>query len=270
VATTPIPHDYHLHTHFSVDSQMTLDQLCDSALALGIAEVCPTEHADFVPEDEGFGFYDPDGHLAALDRVRERYDGRLTVRAGVEIGEAHRYPEHVAPLTGRYPFDFVIGSLHWVGPECVMTPEYFDGKTSEQAYGAYFDELLALVRSGDFDVVGHLDVPKRYAADEPGGFNAECHEERIRAVLRTCVERGIGIEINTGTARRPVGVPSPGIEVLRWYRELGGEILTVGSDGHRPQHVGYRLDHALELASAAGFSHLTAFEAREPRFIPIG
>ncbi|HET9017421.1 MAG TPA: histidinol-phosphatase HisJ family protein [Thermomicrobiaceae bacterium] len=268
--TSSIPHDYHLHTHFSVDSEMTLDELCETAIALGIGEICPTEHADFVPEDDGCGYYDPDGYFGALLRRRERYDGRLTIRAGVEIGEAHRFPECVQPLTSRYPYDFVIGSLHWVGSESVMTPQYFAGKTPEQAYGPYFDELLALVRDGDLDVVGHLDVPKRYAPDEPGGFDAARHEEQIRTVLRACVDRGIGIEINTGTARRPVGVPSPGIEVLRWYRELGGEILTVGSDGHRPQHVGYRLDHALALARAAGFSHLATFEARRPRFVPIG
>lgn len=268
MAHATIPHDYHVHTLFSFDGRLPLDTVCDEAIARGIPEVCTTDHADFVPGDDGCGYFQPAAFFAELERCRERYDGRLTLRAGVEIGEAHRYSAEVDQLLNGHPFDFVIGSLHYVGDEFLMTRRYFEGRTAREAYTAYFAELLELAKVGDFDVLGHLDVPKRYGVAVHGPFDEREYEEEIRAVLRVCIERGIGIEINTGTTRR-AGVPSPGPEALRWYREMGGEILTIGSDGHRAEHIGYALDEAVALARAAGFTHLTTFERRQPRFVPL-
>ncbi|MDI3342069.1 MAG: histidinol-phosphatase HisJ family protein [Sphaerobacter sp.] len=268
MSSAVIPQDYHVHTRFSFDGRLPLDAVCEAALARGILEVCTTDHADFVPGDAGCGYFQPAAFFAELEQCRARYDGRLTLRAGVEIGEAHRYPAEVARLTAGFPFDFVIGSLHYVGDDFVMTPRYFAERSAREAYTAYFTELLALARAGDFDVLGHLDVPKRYGVAVHGPFDERDYEEEIRAVLRACIERGIGIEINTGTTRR-AGVPSPGPEALRWYREMGGEILTIGSDAHRAEHIGYELAQAVALARAAGFTHLTRFEARQPRFIPL-
>lgn len=264
-----IPHDYHLHTNFSFDGHLSLSELCDLAIELGIPEICTTDHADYERQDEGYDYFNPDAYFAELERCRERYADRLTIRAGVEVGEAHRHPEEAGRLTGSYPFDFVIGSLHWVGSDLVMSHRYFDGKSVDDAYRAYFDELLELVRVGDFDVVGHLDVPKRYGFDVHGPFDPLKFAEQIREVLRVCIDRGIGIEINTGSMRRAVGEPSPTLEVLQWYREMGGEILTLGSDGHRPNGVGFQLEVAVDLARAAGFSHVATFESRRPRFVPI-
>lgn len=264
-----LPQDYHIHTEFSIDSTMPMEEACRQAIRLGLREVCFTEHVNYVPEDEGSGYFDPAAYFAELQRCRAVFDGQLVVRAGAEIGEVHRYDADADFLTASYPFDFVIGSLHWVGPDLVMTPEYFDGKSLDQAYTAYFKELLALVNYGGFDVLGHLDVPKRYAVDRHGSFDPAPFAEPIRAVLRACIDHGIGIEINTGTIRRTGGDPSPSPEVLGWYRALGGEILTIGSDGHRQAHMAYEFDKALALAREAGFSHLSIFERRDPRFVPL-
>lgn len=265
-----LPQDYHLHTTYSIDGKMTMEEACREAVRLGLREICFTEHADYIPYDEGAGFFDPASYFAELQRCREAFDGQLAIRAGTEIGEAHRYVTEADRLTTSYPFDFVIGSLHWVGSDNAMVPEYFDGKSYQQAYTAYFDELLTLVMHGGFDVVGHLDVPKRYAVDRHGQFDPAPLSEPIRAVLRACVERGIGIEINTGTMRRTGHDPSPSPQVLGWYRELGGEILTIGSDGHRTSQMAHEFDHALSLARQAGFSHLTIYERRIPSFVPFG
>ncbi len=264
-----LPQDYHLHTTFSMDSKMAMENACHEAVRRGLAEICFTEHVDCVPEDEGAGFFNPAAYMSEVDRCRDLFDGSLTVRAGIEFGEPHRFGHELERLLDGYPWDFVIGSLHWVGPELVMTPDYFDGKTQEQAYLAYFEEMLALVSVANIDIVGHLDVPKRYAVDRYGLFDSCQFAEPIRAVLRTCVERGIGIEINTGTMRRTGNDPSPSPEVIGWYRELGGEILTLGSDGHRPAHMAYAFDQAVEFATQAGFSHVTLFERRQPRFVPL-
>jgi histidinol-phosphatase (PHP family) len=263
------PHDYHLHTSFSVDCQVPMTALCERAIELGIPEICITEHADFVPEDEGYRYFAPAAYFAEIERCRALYSDRLALRAGVELGEAHRFPDEVAALLDAYPFDFAIGSLHWVSGRIVLDADYFAAQSADGAYGAYFAELLLLARQGRFDVIGHFDVPKRAGFDLHGPFDARQFAEPVRAVLRTCVERGIGMEINTGTMRRPVGEPSPELDVLRWYRELGGELLTLGSDAHRLEHVAYRFADALELARAAGFSHVACFEGHVPRFRAI-
>ena len=264
-----LPHDYHVHTRFSMDSQMSMEDACREAIRLGLPQICFTEHVDFVPGDEGVGFFDPGAYFEELNRCRDLFGDKLLVRAGAEIGEAHRFSADARELADSYPFDFIIGSLHWVGEDLVMDPSYFDGKSRDESYEAYFAELLALVKHGGFDVVGHLDVPKRYDLEALGQFDATRYAEQIRAVLRACVETGICIEVNTGSMRRTGGDPSPSPVVLRWYRELGGEVLTFGSDAHRPAHLAFAFDQAREWALQAGFTRLASFDRRQLSFVPI-
>lgn len=264
------PADYHLHTNFSIDSKMLMEVACDEAIRHGLPEICFTEHVDFVREDESTGYFAPDAYFAEIARCRELFKGRLTIRAGAEVGESHRFRVEQDKLTSDYPFDFILGSLHWVGADTAMEPAYFAGQSREQAYGRYFEELLLLARTGDFDALTHLDVPKRYEFPAHGAFDSSEFAEEIREVLNACIERGVGIELNTGSMRRTEGDPSPSPEVLGWYRDLGGEILTLGSDGHRPAHMAHEFDRALAMIRAAGFTHLTTFDKRQPRLVRIG
>jgi len=264
-----IPQDYHLHTRFSVDCDVPVTEMCEQAIALAIPEICITDHADFVPQDRGAGYFRPDAYVAEIERCRSLYGDRVTVRLGVEMGEPHRYPFESDVLADEYPFDFIIGSLHWVGDQFTLTRDYFERRTPEEAYGLYFAELLVMVRVGGFDVLGHLDAPKRYGFEVYGPFDPYQFEDHIREVLRACVEVGIGLEINTAPLRRPVRELSPTLPVLRWYRELGGEILTIGSDAHHVEDLGYGLDLAIEMARAAGFSRLATFRDRQVSLVDI-
>lgn len=262
------PHDYHLHSNLSVDCDVPMAAQCARAVELEIGELCVTEHSDWHPLDLGFGYYRPDAYFAELARCRERFDGRLTLLAGVELSEPHMHPEEARALLAAWPYDLAIGSLHFVGDLMSLDREFFDRRDARVAYESYFSDLATMVRAGGFDIVGHLDVPKR-VGHALCGYDARDYEEPIRAVLRACVEHGIGIEINTSTYRRGVGEPCPPGCVLSWYRELGGEILTLGSDAHDPAALAAHFDEALELARAAGFRYLTHFRARVPRFEPL-
>lgn len=264
-----IPQDYHLHSDFSFDCRTPIARNCERAIELGIPEIAITDHLNFVARDNDAGYFDPDGFFREIERCRERYGDRLVIRAGIEAGESHVFAGPTHDIIGQYPFDFVIGSLHWIGQDLVMSHRYFDGKEIRSAYRAYFAELLEMVRTGDFDVIGHLDVPKRYGFDLAGPFQSAEFEDTLREIFRVCAQRGIGIEINTGSMRRRVGEPSPALDVLGWYREEGGEILTIGSDGHRAEAVGYRLDVAVGMALDAGFRHLTSFAGRQPVAVPL-
>ncbi len=270
---TGIPHDYHMHSEHSPDSSVPVIDRCQQAVELGLTEICITDHLDFVPVDSGFGYYRPDAYFADVMRARSEYDGRVTLRAGIEIGEWHRYPEQVMEIAHAYPYDFIIGSLHYIGEEAsglVLEAPYFEGKTEKDAYETYFTELLAMVRHGGFDVIGHIDVPKRGGFSVYGGYRCGDFEEPIREVLKAAIEGGIGIEVNTGTARRAVGIPSPDVDVLKWYKELGGEILTIGSDAHRPDHMTLFFDVASAMLEEAGFDAVTCFEERKPFWMKLG
>ncbi|HYI16238.1 MAG TPA: histidinol-phosphatase HisJ family protein [Thermomicrobiales bacterium] len=262
-----------MHSEYSFDCSVPVIDRCRAAVELGLAEICITDHCDFVPVDDGADYYRPVPYFADVERARAEFDGRVNLRAGVEIGEVHRYPEQARAIVDGYPYDFVIGSLHWIGEELsglVLEAPYFEGKTEQDAYETYFTELLAMVRSGGFDVIGHLDVPKRAGFTVYGGYHCADFEEPIRAVLKTAIEAGIGIEVNTGTARRPVGIPSPDVDVLRWYKELGGEILTIGSDAHRADQMTHGFEVVPAMLEAAGFDAVTCFEGRKPFWVKLG
>jgi histidinol-phosphatase (PHP family) len=167
-----------------------------------------------------------------------------------------------------YPFDYLLGSLHWVGDGNIFMPDYF-ARSEAEAYGEYFTELERMTRVGGFDIVAHLDVPIRTGFALYGNYDPANYEDLIRQVLRNCIDRGIAVEVNSGSLRRSAGVLNPGAPVLAWYREMGGERITLGSDAHHTDHVGAGLPVALEAARRAGFGHLTCFERRRARMVPI-
>lgn len=257
--------DYHTHTTFSCDARDTIDAMCQQAIQLGLREIAFTEHADFEHADSCYGYLQPAAYFEALEVVRRRYGDRLTIRAGIEVGEPHRYPEETATLLNTYPFDFVLGSLHWVDGHPTFSKQFFNGRPPEMAWREYFEELVRMCRAGNFDVLAHLDLPKRH---DPT-FQPEPYADLIRSALQSLVERGIGIEINCSGLRYPVREPLPGPAVLRWYRELEGEILTIGTDAHSVSHLGQGLAHGLEMAHTAGFEAITLFRERRPQQVAL-
>jgi len=266
-----IPLDYHMHSTISCDSRATMAEMCRSALSKGIHEIAFTEHFDLHPKDSCTSFYKADQYFEKLEAARREFAPLgLTIRAGVEVGELHRYADRVEPVLEAWPYDVVLGSLHWVGDDIVFDTDFFRAHTPYETITAYFTELAAMVRRGGFDVLAHPDVFKRTAYAVYGYFEIGEWEDWVRPVWQTCIEQGIGIEINSSGLRLPVGQAHPSLKALCWYREMGGELLTIGSDSHRPEHVGYGLTTALDLAREAGFTQLCSFERRHvARWIAI-
>lgn len=256
--------DLHVHSSFSCDGRGTMEAMCRQAVTLGLREIALTEHVDLVPADSGYGFFEPAAYWAEVVRCRELFDGQLTILAGVEVGETHRYPAEVAALLAEGDYDVVVGSLHWMGDRHVSEAGNWSRPVS--ACEAYFEELAALARAGGFDVLGHLDVIKRHV---PLPYDAARYERLIRPVLAALVKNEIALEINTQTLFRPVRQCSPDGQVLNWYRELGGELLTFGSDAHEPAHLAAGFETALTLARAAGFDRRTTFRRRERRMVEL-
>jgi len=261
--------DYHIHTRFSIDSETDLEEACEAAIARRLSEIAFTDHADFGADDTP-GYFRPAEYVAAVERCRARYSDRLTIRLGVEIGEPHLFAQEAEAVLAAGKFDLVLGSAHYADGMQAAWKEGFFEQPLRQAYDAYFRQVVRLAAEGDFDVLGHLDLIKRDARkfgkayDGPGPY-----ADMIRTALRSIVEQGKGIEINTSPLHRGQPEPCPSLEMVRWYRELGGEILTFGSDAHETDAIGACFDVALEMARAAGFKRLARFEKRQVRWFSI-
>ena len=256
--------DSHLHSTFSIDARATMVEMVEQAIRLGLREITFTEHLDLDPCDEGNDYLRPADYLAELARCQQVYGDQIVIRAGVEVGDVQRYGDEVARRLDGLPIDFLIGSVHFIDGHFVGGPGYLTSRDPNTAIGDYFEQVLLACATGGFDVHGHLDVFKRRSPPIYGPFDVQQWADPIREALRRLIAGGMGIEINTSGLRTDAGEPCPGLPVLRWYKELGGEILTLGSDAHRVAHLGFGLEVGAEIARAAGFTRVCTFARRQP------
>jgi histidinol-phosphatase (PHP family) len=152
--------------------------------------------------------------------------------------------------------------MHWVGSGSIFDPAFFQ-QPAEQVYRSYFKELARMAVEAEFDIVAHFDMVKRRGFEAYGVFEPGDYEEEIRSVLKILADKDRSLEVNTATLRRPVGDLSPGVKIMKWFKEVGGHWVTLGSDAHRPDQVGHGLTQAVEMIRSAGFEHLAGFEARQ-------
>jgi histidinol-phosphatase (PHP family) len=263
-----IPFDYHMHSNFSSDSGASMRTMCESAIQKGIPEIGLTEHYDLHPKERPV-FYRPETWWEEIERIRKSLEGRLVLRAGVEIGEPHRFPGAVQTLLDRYPYDFVIGSLHYVGDDFMFDNRLLARRGADEILQSYFLELGEMTRTAQFDILGHMDVPVRNGKPIWGGYDPQRYEAPIRIVLQNCIDRGIALDVNSGGLRRPANNLMPDLLILRWYREMGGQRLTLGSDAHTPGDVGLDLDQALKFIRESGLKFVTRYERRQASLLPV-
>jgi len=263
-----LPQDYHTHTTFSPDGSSSLETMCRRAIELGIPEIGFSEHWDVGPLEEQPRFFQPEPWYTEIERLRNLFAGQLKVRAAVEIAEPHLYPQESAEMLARIPFDYVIGSVHWVGPHFMFDPEYFYQHTADEVYDSYFDELARMVKVADIDVVAHLDIPTRTGIPI-FGYDLARYEDQVRTVLDIVIRRGLALDINAAGMRKPSQNLMPDARIVKWYAEMGGRRVTLGSDAHEKSQVGLHLDVSLEAVRAAGLTHVVQFERRKPQLIPI-
>jgi histidinol-phosphatase (PHP family) len=263
-----IPLDYHMHTRFSEDADDTPAAMCLRAIALGVPEIGFSEHWDVGPYETNPRFFKPEPWYAELERLRRLFAGQILIRAGIEIAEPHLYPHETAEVLLRAPFDYVIGSVHYDGPNFMFNGEYFQTHTADQVYGSYFAELDRMVRTAEIDIVAHFDIPAR-AGKPIFGYEPARYEAQIRSALKTIIERGLALDVNVSGLRKPSRIIMPDPLILQWYAEMGGQRLTLGSDAHRLPEVSLHLGKAIETIRAVGITHVTQFEQRRPRLLPL-
>lgn len=264
--------DYHTHSRLSPDGEEPLIHMAEAALKAGLSELCVTDHYDLTDLD---GKPRPDrcDWTPALEQWREaaeRYRGRLTIRLGIEFGSADRDAARARETLDQPELDFVIGSLHNLTLEAGGKDFYFvDYTTPEVCYAClddYFAQMLRLAPLPDYDAMGHIIYPLRYMCMRDGQtVTLDGYQDRIREILRAVAQTGHAIELNTYNGR----TLADWLPVLKSYKEVGGEFITVGSDAHRAENVGKGVPEAYELLAQAGFRYVTCYEKRQPRPVKL-
>lgn len=263
--------NYHFHSLCSFDSEAPLTAMCAEAEKQGIRELCLTDHCDLI-DDRGnpWDLWSWPQIDAQLAEARQKYP-QLHIRRGVELGQAISRPEAARQVLQEPGIDFVLGSMH-VSPGGL---DYYwvDFKSEQQCYEMmeeYLQCLLALSGTDYFDSLAHLTYPLRYMRGRDGQ-NVDFHryDDLVHDILKILVERGKALELNTSGYRTNGGEPLPPEYMLRMYRDLGGELITIGTDAHEPGHMADGLRRGTELLKSCGFRYVTLYENRKPRQMPL-
>ena len=263
--------DYHLHSAFSSDSETPVVDLIERAIELGIPQICLTDHQDFdMPKRYDPFTFDTDPYFQTLRQLQEQYRDKIRLMIGVELGIQPHLREKLTTYINHYPFDYVIGSTHLVKRIDPYHADYFEGRSEKEAHLEYFEETIQVLNTfSDIDSLGHLDYVVRYGPTKNRNYQWRDFADQIDTILRFIIDKGIALECNTAGYKAGLGHPNPTEEILIRYRELGGELLTLGSDGHRPEHVAYHFDQIGDVLKSCGFKYYTIFEARKPIQLPL-
>lgn len=254
--------DYHMHTNASEDGNDSLEVMCKRAIILGIPEIGFSEHWDVSPYEKNPKYFKIEPWFEEILRLQKHHGSQLVIRAGIEIAEPHLYPDETSAVLKRAPFDYVIGSVHWVGSNFMFDTDYFKQGKADDIYLSYFDELEQMVSKADIDIVAHFDIPARTAIPILG-YEPICYEKRIRSVLEIIIKRELSLEINTAGLRKPANNLMPDPIILKWYKEGNGHHVTLGSDAHRQSEVGLHIDTGIKVLHDTGIFQVTQFQLRQ-------
>ncbi|MGN0686923.1 MAG: histidinol-phosphatase HisJ family protein [Oscillospiraceae bacterium] len=259
--------DFHVHTSFSTDSEELMENAVNSAIAAGLDILCITEHMD-IDFPTGEFMVDTAAYHKELYRLKEKYSGRIELLYGIELG----LMDYLAPKLHEYiagePFDFIIGSSHLVDGMDPYEPEFFGKYGDHNGILRYFESILANISAYDgFDVYGHLDYAVRYSGAK--SYDPSEYSDITDEILKKLITMDKGIELNTAGLKYGLGWAHPHPQVLKRYKELGGEVITVGSDAHCGRHIAYDFDKAEDILKGAGFRYYTIFRNRKREFIKL-
>ena len=276
--------DYHVHSEFSDDSVFPVNDVCALAIERGIDEICFTDHVDYgVRPDWDEYRQDPscaklfegkpsvnvdyERYFPAIERARKRFAPQLNIKTGMEFGVQSHTTGQFNRLFEQHrdAWDFIILSIHQVDDKELWNGAFQEGKTQDEYNMQHYEEMLHVVQKFEnWSVIGHVDHIKRY--DPLGPWPDENCRDIVAEIFKETIRRDKGIELNTSSIRYGLSDLTPSTEMLRLYRDLGGRILTIGSDSHKPEHLGAHIPAMRERLKELGFTEFCTFDHMEPAF----
>ena len=270
--------DYHVHTEFSDDSVYLMEDVVKDAIALGLEEICITDHVDYgikLDWDDGreiqwrhgepMANVDYPKYFEKIAKLKGEYKDQIVIKEGMEFGmQVHTIPQF-RKLFNKYHFDFIILSCHQVEDKEFWTQDFQKGRTQEEYQTRYYQEILDVITEyKDYCVLGHLDLLKRY--DMAGDYPFEKIKPMVTKILKQVIADGKGIEINTSSHRYGLDDLMPSRNILKLYHELGGTIVTIGSDTHKSEHLGAYIEETKEEMRNIGFKYYCTYQDMKPIF----
>ena len=255
--------DYHLHTSFSEDSNCSMEDYIKRALEIGIEELCFTDHIDYGTK---YTFCcDCKSYYEGFLKYKEIFKDKINLKFGIEFGLQAHHAEYFKKIFNEYPFDFVILSFHLIDDKDLWSGEFQKGKTQKEYNRIYYDEMYKTVQIyKEYSVLGHLDLMRRY--DTNGEYPFENTKDQIEAILKQVINDNKGIEVNTSSFRYRLNGLMPSVDILKFYYELGGKLITIGSDSHNINHLGYKIKYVKDVLKSIGFKHFATFDKMEPKY----
>lgn len=260
--------DSHVHTILSHDGKSSIEEYINNSK--GIKEITFTEHYDIYDGlNTNLKTIDVDNYYKEYLKYKE--NDVIKINFGIEVGLQPDLVTRINDMLDKYPFDFVIGSSHITcKKDMAMDKSFFDGLTRYEAYLNYFKEVLENIKLYDnFDVYGHLDYVVRYGNYEEKTIDYNEFKDILDEILLLLINKGKGIEVNTSGIRYGLDSVHPNKEILTRYKELGGKIITLGSDAHHVNDLGYNFKETLELLESIGYDSIAIYHNRKPEFIKI-
>lgn len=255
--------DYHVHTNFSCDSNAVMEDYIKQALLLNINEICFTDHTDY--GNSGCVICDYKNYFKEIKRLKEKYANKIKIKQGMEFGMQAHHKDYFENVFKKYPFDFIIMSFHLVEDKDLWDRSFQYGKTQAQYNRRYYEEIYNTVKAyNNYSILGHLDLIRRY--DDFGEYPFEHSKEIIEKILVHIIEHEKGIELNTSSFRYNLKDLMPSKDILKFYKELNGEIITIGSDSHNVKHLGYKIKDMKEFLKSIGYKYFTTFDKMKPIF----
>ncbi len=263
--------DLHTHTDNSQDGNHSATYMAEIAAMNGIETVAFTDHCEVdVFYKDGFDRRATQSYFE-VSKAKIAFEGKLEILRGIELAQPHYVPELAEKIVNSQNYDVIIGSIHNLrGMEDFYYFKSFDGYKVEDLMNEYFDELLNMMQWGNFDILAHITYPFRYIFNICGYVeDINKYSDKVDELLKLCAEKDKALEINMGGLKYPINRPAPDLDTVKRYKELGGRLVSVGSDSHYAERIGFGIPQAYEIAREAGFDFVAKFNERKVSEFPI-
>ena len=258
-------YDMHVHSKFSTDSTLDMETAVLKAIELCLSGIAFTDHldVDFTDYEDEF-HYDFNDYFMLLNSLKDKYSKTIDIISAVEIGLQPHVIEETSQLIDGFTFDYVIGSTHLIKHRDPYCGKYFRPDDIKiQSYNEYLEELfnnLKLFDAFNFNTMGHLDYIVRYAVFDDSAFYYNDHSALLDEIFKYIISKDISFEINTSTyLKQPLDK-----KLLTRYKELGGELITLGSDAHNLDRIAKNFKLYSQIIKDCGFKYLFSFKDGKP------
>lgn len=259
--------DFHVHSNFSPDSEATIHDQVLAAINKKLKYICLTDHLEF---PDTILKNQVNEYINQIQDLKTKFQSQINILTGLEVSLDSRFNNQISNFIKSHHFDFIIASQHAINDKDLFLRDCFENRREQDVFGDYFENILHNIKSfSDYNVLGHTDYIIRYAPNKDKYFNPSDYYDLLTQIFKIIIEQNKGIEINSSALKHGFENPHPSKKILELYKNLGGEIITIGSDAHHSDYIGYEFDQLRNLLRDIGFKYYTVFQNQKPKFLKI-